>query len=71
MTRQLRRPTATIAPLFAHAEIARLEQERAQLMAALVRMRQHRRHGAILRTEFRLQQISAEILRTAFGKDMS
>jgi hypothetical protein len=71
MTRQLRRPTGSLAPLFAHAEIARLEQERARLKAVLARMRKESRHGAILRTEFRLQQISAEILRTAFGKDMS
>ena len=45
-------------PLFVTSDVRMLEAERERLAAALKRMRQQHRHGAILRTEFRLQQIT-------------
>jgi hypothetical protein len=56
-------------PLFEHADIRRLEAERERLAKALKRMRAERRRGAILRTEFRLRQITGRILAASQGKE--
>jgi hypothetical protein len=56
-------------PLFISAEVQMLEAERARLAHALDRMRRERRHGAILKTEFRLQRLSGHILALSQGKE--
>jgi hypothetical protein len=57
-------------PLFTSAEVSVLEAERTRLVSALERMRRERRHGAILKTEFRLQRVTGQILALAQGKEI-
>jgi hypothetical protein len=62
-------PSAPL-PLFVSSEVRELEVERERLVAALKRMREQHRHGAIQRTEFRLQNITGRILAVAQGKEI-
>jgi hypothetical protein len=65
----VKHPAPQPLPLFVSAEITALEQERDRLAAALKRMRQKRRYGAIQRTEFRLQTLTGQILAVAYRKE--
>lgn len=63
------KPAPPPLPLFVSAEIAALEKERDRLQAALKKMRDCRRHGAILRTEFRLRNLTGRILAASQGRE--
>jgi hypothetical protein len=57
-------------PLFVAPELTRLNAERMRLITALETMRKQRRRGAILRTEYRLQNVTTRILAISEGKDI-
>jgi hypothetical protein len=63
------KPRPMPLPLFVSAELAEMERERDRLRAALRKMRDCRRHGAILRTEFRLRALTGRILAASQGRE--
>jgi hypothetical protein len=60
-----------VLPLFVSPQLRDLETRREQLAARLERMRKERRHGAIIKTEARLQDVTTKILAIWKGKEIA
>ena len=65
-----RQVSVAVLPLFISPEMRTLEIERERLAGVLQRNRKEHRHGAILKTEYRLLNLTSQILALSQGKEI-